>query len=178
MKAARVVPEGPDSDHVVWAKGRNLDDSVSVTSTGEGSKALVAVGHLKHRMSTRKGGLGGSAASLKSVGLPVVPVHSKTKAAKRKLIAVLEHKYVQLVMAVVTLYALFGDDFRAATAPITADLTFTNTSFFVLCLYTVEVLLNCWAKPNYVGGFYFWLDFVSTASLIMDVSWCVRPPRH
>ena len=38
-------------------------------------------------------------------------------------------------------------------------------------LFFVELTLNSIAKPDYFNSFYFWLDFVSTVSLITDIGW-------
>lgn len=72
-------------------------------------------------------------------------------------------------MTIVTLYALLGDDLRLIYAPITYDYVFTNLTIVSLILFTIEVCLSAFGYENYLNSFFFWLDLVSTASLITDI---------
>lgn len=74
-------------------------------------------------------------------------------------------------MAIVTIYALFGDDVRIAFYSKTADDTFFTLTFISLILFSIEITLNSIATPDYFNSFYFWLDLVSTISLITDIGW-------
>ena len=38
-------------------------------------------------------------------------------------------------------------------------------------IFTVEIILSSFAKNDYLLGFYFWLDIVSTLTLLLDVGW-------
>ncbi len=38
-------------------------------------------------------------------------------------------------------------------------------------LFSVELLLSSISKLNYFNGFFFWLDFISTLSLLLDIGW-------
>ena len=38
-----------------------------------------------------------------------------------------------------------------------------------LALFTLEMCALCVAKEGYAFGFYFWLDLIATASLLLDV---------
>jgi hypothetical protein len=40
-----------------------------------------------------------------------------------------------------------------------------------LICFSIEIILACVANDDYLFGFYFWLDLVSTISLIADISW-------
>ena len=42
-------------------------------------------------------------------------------------------------------------------------------------MFFFEFVANCMAKENYIGSFYFWLDFVATVSLIPDIGWIWNP---
>jgi len=55
-----------------------------------------------------------------------------------------------------------------------ADDTFNYLTSISLALFVIELLLACIAKDDYWLGFYFWLDAVSTASLITDISWIMN----
>ena len=36
-------------------------------------------------------------------------------------------------------------------------------------IFLIEMLLQMFAVPGYLGGFFFWLDGIATASLLMDI---------
>ena len=72
-------------------------------------------------------------------------------------------------MTCVALWSLFGDDTRLSVFTQAADSTFVAITYVCLALFTVEMAALCVAKPGYVFGFYFWLDFVATASLLLDL---------
>ena len=38
-----------------------------------------------------------------------------------------------------------------------------------LVVFTVEIALTCYGKPDYFNSFYFWLDIVATVSIITDI---------
>lgn len=85
--------------------------------------------------------------------------------------AFLNHWTVTLFMAIVTVYALFGDDVRLAFYTKNADDTFFTLTFISMILFTIEITLNSIATPDYFNSFYFWLDLISTLSLITDIGW-------
>jgi len=35
--------------------------------------------------------------------------------------------------------------------------------------FLIEFLLASYSKPKYIWGFFFWLDFISTITLVMDI---------
>jgi len=88
-----------------------------------------------------------------------------------KLEKVINHWAVTTTMTIVTVYALFGDDIRLAFFTKSADDTFFTLTFISLILFSLELTLNSIATPDYFNSFYFWLDLVSTISLITDIGW-------
>ena len=71
-------------------------------------------------------------------------------------------------MTIITIYALFGDDIRMLFFTREADYVFFDLTYLAFASFMVELLLSCVAKEDYLWGFYFWLDLLSTLSLIMD----------
>ena len=71
-------------------------------------------------------------------------------------------------MTIMTVYALFGDDIRMLLFSKPADETFFALTYLSFASFMVELILSCIAKEDYIWGFYFWLDLVSTLSLVMD----------
>lgn len=76
-----------------------------------------------------------------------------------------------IFMTVITIYALFGDDFKVILSPAKYDEYFYAMTSFSLISFTVEILVACYAKLEYPCSFFFWLDVLSTASMIFDIGW-------
>lgn len=74
-------------------------------------------------------------------------------------------------MAIITVYALFGDDVRLVATNKGADPVFYILTIFCLLCFTVEILMASIATPEFFMGFYFWLDTIATISLIADIGW-------
>ena len=72
-------------------------------------------------------------------------------------------------MTVVTIYALLGDDLKLLTTTIEADNTFTVITSIALVLFLIELILASIGKEDYLNSFFFWLDLVSTLSLVTDI---------
>lgn len=89
---------------------------------------------------------------------------------------VLDNKWFNGVMVVITIFALVGDDFRIAYFPKDADPAFEVISFIALICFTCELITTCIVKQmDYIGKFYFWLDVLSTLSLMPDVPFIWEP---
>ena len=75
-------------------------------------------------------------------------------------------------MMFITLFALLGDDIKLACFTKEADEAFNWICLACMTLFTVEIILTCIAKPrSYCKSFLFWLDIVSTISLLADLTW-------
>ena len=78
---------------------------------------------------------------------------------------------IAIFMTVITIYALFGDDIRFLILPPFVDPYFYGlTSFSIFC-FGVEVIAACYGKRGYIWSFFFWLDTLSTISMLSDVGW-------
>ncbi|CAG9331270.1 unnamed protein product [Blepharisma stoltei] len=84
---------------------------------------------------------------------------------------ILDHWATQTFMIVITLYALFGDDIRVCATSKSADDAFYSLTTVCLFFFTLEIILSSLAKEEYFLGFFFWLDLISTLSLIIDIGW-------
>ena len=93
-------------------------------------------------------------------------------------------------MTCVTIFALFGDDFKYIIANDCSnaehmDILFNSLTIFSMFCFSLEICLQCIAdrrkdepetmKTTYIQryflSFYFWLDLVSTISLVIDITW-------
>lgn len=104
-----------------------------------------------------------------TLALPLAPV-----TRKQKTFAFLENRWVSGFLTICTLFALFGDDIRVSFLSMNADTQIYNMLFATFIFFSCELILNIYARPNYFNrgmGFTFYLDLVSTLSVIPDVDW-------
>lgn len=80
-----------------------------------------------------------------------------------------DHNVIQVLMTIVTIYALLGDDLKLLTTTIEADVYFTAATAISLVLFMLELILASIGKEDYFNSFFFWLDLVSTLSLVTDI---------
>ena len=78
---------------------------------------------------------------------------------------------VQLFMTILTIYALFFDDIRILYIPKVADNAFYAITTFCLICFMTEIILASYSKKEYWCKFFFWLDLLSTISLVTDIGW-------
>lgn len=85
----------------------------------------------------------------------------------------IEGKYVIMFMSSVTLFALFGDDFRLWFTSKDADYYFYGGLSLSFLLFTVEIFINSCVIDDFKYSFFFWLDIIATLSLINDIGWVI-----
>ena len=81
----------------------------------------------------------------------------------------MDHNVIQVLMTIVTIYALLGDDLKLLTTTLGADDFFTSATAISLVLFMLELILASIGKEDYFNSFFFWLDLVSTLSLVTDI---------
>jgi hypothetical protein len=79
--------------------------------------------------------------------------------------------WVTIFMTAWTVYTLFGDDIKMLSTDASYDDGFSAITVIAMAFFLTEIGLSCIAKENYIFGFYFWLDLVSTLTMIMDIGW-------
>ena len=106
----------------------------------------------------------------------------KSEESKRKkalwrlqLKYMIEHPVTQIVMAIITLYSLFFDDIRIICLPKSVDDAFFGLTLFSFIAYCIEVVLASVAIDGYFNSFFFWLDVVSTITMLPDCGWIWFP---
>merc|ERR1719352_1429174 len=83
----------------------------------------------------------------------------------------LERIWFQTFMFLLTVYALIGDDLRLACSTASEDLYFNIVTIVAFLFFAIELVASCLGKEDYFLGFFFWLDLIATASLILDITW-------
>lgn len=74
-------------------------------------------------------------------------------------------------MTLITLYALFGDDIRVLTTDKDGDSSFWVCNIIAMIAFSIELIIASLCRKDYFNGFFFWLDLVSTISLLLDIGW-------
>ena len=87
----------------------------------------------------------------------------------------LEGKFVTILMSLVTIFALVGDDVRLWATSQEADVYFFIGLQISFVLFTLEVLAGSVVIDGFKYSFFFWLDIVSTVSMIPDCGWIWDP---
>ena len=74
-------------------------------------------------------------------------------------------------MTMTTLYSLFGEDIKIAFFTKKEDNTFNIITIVALALFIIEIILDSLSIEGYFNSFNFWLNIVSTLTLITDITW-------
>jgi hypothetical protein len=80
----------------------------------------------------------------------------------------------QGLMTIITIYSLFGDDVRQMAFTGQSDYIFYILSSISLGAFSLEIVLQSILREDYWLGFYFWLDLISTVSLLTDIGWVMN----
>lgn len=83
----------------------------------------------------------------------------------------LDHWFTVLFMTLITIYALFFDDIRILAFHKVYDDIFYGITAASVILFLIEIMLSSFAKPDYPWSFFFYLDIISTLSMIPDCGW-------
>jgi hypothetical protein len=78
---------------------------------------------------------------------------------KEKMLKALDSNGVQLVMLIATAYALVADDLSLWVGDKDNDGALSITTFIVLILFAVELIVSVYCVPDYMH-FFFWLDLI------------------
>jgi hypothetical protein len=81
-------------------------------------------------------------------------------------------------MTSTTIFALFGDDLRVWLTSKNADPYFFAGLFLSLILFTMELLVQSCVVNDFKYSFFFWLDFIATLSLVLDIPWMMDAFRN
>ena len=154
-----------ENDH--QSKDQEIDDQENAVMSpkyenNNNSKKLSSSQNNMSR-STRRSSL---ASSVNSVKRPLW---------KKKITKFLDSTPVLIVMSIFTIYCLFMSDIQAACIRIEFDFTSNVIQCILLAIFAIEWVLNIIAKKDYIWSFFFWLDLISTISLIQDIDWIMNP---
>ena len=83
----------------------------------------------------------------------------------------INHPLYIVFMTIVTIYALFFDDIRLLALPKEKDDITFGFTLGSMIMFFVEIVMTTYAQPKYLNSFFFWLDLISTLSMIPDCGW-------
>lgn len=89
----------------------------------------------------------------------------------------MEGKCVSLIMSLVTIFALFGDDIRLWATFKMYDDYFNAGMVISFVIFSIEISINTLVVDDFKFSFFFWLDIIATLSLIPDIEWFIEPLR-
>ena len=99
----------------------------------------------------------------------------QSRSRKKMFASFIESNRWGFSISIVTLYALFGEDFRLLVCPKSLDYSFSVFSFIALLIFSIEIAVSVYARKGYAYSFFFWLDIVSSLSIIPDIPFIWDP---
>jgi hypothetical protein len=94
----------------------------------------------------------------------------KKKKEKNIFTHIVDSNYFIAFMTFLTIIALFSNDLQSVWLDSDMDLSFDIMQSCLLLFFSIEIIMTCLAKRGYMGSFFFWLDLISTISLIQDIT--------
>jgi len=111
----------------------------------------------------------------KVVPLDKVGVAAEPGLLRLRVRSVIDGKWVTVVMAVIALWVLFGDDIKVMTTGRWSDQGFAISYVFSLSLFIIEIIVNSLVVDEYKFSFFFWLDVIAALSLLPDIYFIINP---
>jgi hypothetical protein len=74
-------------------------------------------------------------------------------------------------MTIITVYALFFDDIRIIAFDKSTDDIFYTITTSCIFAFTLEITLASLVVNGYCNSFFFYLDIISTVSMVTDIGW-------
>ena len=74
-----------------------------------------------------------------------------------------------MVMLVLTIWALFGEDLKVRYAEQSADSSFEVFAVVLFIIFMMELVVNSLMQDGYFGSFFWWLDLIAALSMLLDV---------
>ena len=89
----------------------------------------------------------------------------------QKIEKFLNNTFIIILVNVLTIYVLFADDIRTSAFDKTSDPIFDSITLSCLAIFSLEILCTVIVKKGYFNSFFFYLDIISTFTLLFDVVW-------
>lgn len=106
---------------------------------------------------------------------------AKTKSAKALIKAIgimkkiIDSYFYILLMMLITIYVLFISDINTAFMSTDSDVPISYTQLACFILFLIEIVMNVFVEKDYFMSFFFWLDIISTISILLDIDFIMNP---
>lgn len=90
---------------------------------------------------------------------------------KIKMQKVLDNNIIVVTMSVITVYSLFYSDINMIVSTAYTDDKVWTTTAVCCAMFFLEIILASICKEDYFLTFFFWLDLISTISMLTDIGW-------
>ena len=92
-----------------------------------------------------------------------------------RIAELLDNNYFICSLSIVTILVLFESNIMLLCFNAESDFYFDIFKICCFCLFIIEFGLSCALKIDYNLSFYFWLDFISTLSILVEVNIIFQP---
>lgn len=114
--------------------------------------------------------------SSRKVILAAKPKLSKTQLKATEIMKKIIDSYFYIIfMMFITIYVLFISDLNTAFMATDSDVAISYTQLACFILFLIEIVLNVFVEKDYFLSFFFWLDVISTLSLLLDIDFIMNP---
>lgn len=87
---------------------------------------------------------------------------------------VIESKLYNYLILIVSIYSLFIEDFKSLLVSGKYDTVFSIIFLLIFILFIFEISVIVVLDERYICSLFFWIDVVSTISLIMEIHWIME----
>lgn len=91
---------------------------------------------------------------------------------QKRIFKIADSGSVQLFLGVLLMLSLFiNESWVLGNAPDSSNGVLYGLLTFVFVCFCIETVVLSFVQPHYFLGFFFWMDFVGTLSIILDIGW-------
>ena len=94
---------------------------------------------------------------------------------RSKLEKIVNSNFFVTFFMILTFFIMFIADIQNCLLPSDSDNIINALQTTILVLFTIEIIFTCLAKEGYINSFFFWLDLVSSLSIIQDIGFIFDP---
>ena len=77
-------------------------------------------------------------------------------------------------MTFITIFVLYADDIRILSTDKNGDKYFYILTLICFFFFNLEILLLMVVRKGYICSFFFWMDVISTFSIVLEVPWVIE----
>lgn len=86
----------------------------------------------------------------------------------------MNNKFFIAMISFLVIYKLLASDLKMLFLDKKYDYLSYGMSTFCLFVFAIEMLMQCWVVEGYIWKFFFWIDFVATITIILDIGWIMK----